>query len=288
VAPSLRRVVVGVDGSAGSWEALDWAAAVASRAGAALTVVGAWSYGGHLHATPTPSEEAHRVVDEARTRLSATVPDVVARFLVREGTPAYVLIGASGDADLLVVGSRGLGGFRGLLLGSVGQHCLSLARCSLAVVRPVETPATSGAGATPRRIVVGVDGSPGAERALEWAVEEARRSDGELVAVAAWPFPGTAGHRFNVDRGLLDDARKAADQAVERVRSATERIDVRGDVSEDPPSLALVEASRKADLVVIGARGLHGFRGMWTGSVSRYVAEHAHCPVVVVRDPVAV
>ncbi len=282
--PSVSRIVVGVDGSAAATGALDWAAEEATSAGAVLTVVAAWTYGGHLDSVPSPADRAHVVVEEARARMAASFPTVVARYEVHEGTPAYVLIDAARDADLLVVGSRGLGGFRGLLVGSVGQHCLTHAPCSVAVVRPSPTPAPSGLEPWARRIVVGVDGSPGARRALEWSVDQARRSGAEIEVVASWVFPGTAGYVFSIDPRILDDARNVAREAVAQAESMAESVEVRSEVSEDPAPVALVEASRKADLVVVGSRGLHGFRGLHLGSVSRHVALHAHCPVVVVRE----
>ena len=282
--PSVSRVVVGVDGSAAATGALDWAGGEATSAGAVLTVVAAWTQGGRLGSVPSPPDRAHLVVEEAKHRMAASFPTVVARYEVHEGTPASVLIDAARDADLLVVGSRGLGGFRGLLFGSVGQHCLTHAPCSVAVVRPSPTPAPSGQGPWSRRIVVGVDGSPGARRALEWSVDQARRSGAEIEVVASWVFPGTAGYVFSVDPRILDDARNVAREAVAQAEAMAQSVEVRSEVSEDPASVALVEASRKADLVVVGSRGRQGFRGLHLGSVSRHVAQHAHCPVVVVRE----
>jgi nucleotide-binding universal stress UspA family protein len=278
----LERIVVGVDGSPWADEALDWAAAEARRDGAVLAVVGAWSYGGHLRSTPSPLDEARAVADAARLRLTESFPEVVAHVEVREGTPAFELIEASLDADLLVVGSRGLGGFHGLPVGSVAQHCLTHAECPVAVVRPSgATP--GGGGVAPADVVVGVDGSTGAGLALDWAIGEARRTGSPLEVVASWVFTGSAGWVFTVDAGVLEAATEVADQAVVHVARVAPEVRVHGQVRKDPPAVALVDASRGAGLLVVGSRGLGGFRGLLLGSVSQYAAHHAHCTVVVVR-----
>ncbi len=98
--------------------------------------------------------------------------------------PATALLAAAEDADLLVVGTRGRGGFAGLLLGSVSQRCLTHAPCPVAVVPP-----TSDGDHTSGRIVVGVDGSPASYDALTWAAAEARRRSARLDLVHAWVIP---------------------------------------------------------------------------------------------------
>ena len=278
-------IVVGVDGSEGATRALDWAAAEAARSGAELSVLGAWSFGGHLGAVPAPADEARRVVQEAHARVAEHFPGLPVRDVVDEGTPAYVLINAGRDADLLVVGSRGLGGFRGLLLGSVGQHCLTHAACSVVVVRPRDASAHPGPETASHRIVVGVDGSPGAGWALRWSVDEARRTGAVLDVIASSVFAGLTGYAVSIETDVLDAARQIARDAQDQVGSLTPDVTVLTSVSGDPPATALVEASRDADLVVVGAKGHHGFRGLLLGSVSQYVARSAHCPVVVVRPP---
>ncbi|MGO8873771.1 MAG: universal stress protein [Acidimicrobiales bacterium] len=276
-----RSIVVGVDGSEGADLALDWAAAEALRSGAGLTVVGAWSYGGHLRSTPSPSDEAAAVVEAARVRLVRGFAEVAVAGEVREGTPAFVLIEAALDADLLVVGARGLGGFHGLPLGSVAQHCLTHGACPVAIVRPSER--HPDIALSLRRIVVGVDGSEGADLALDWAVDEARRAGRGLDVVASRVFTGTAGWLFTVDVGVLEAAAEVADAAVAHVARVAPGLDVRREVREEPPAVALTAASRGAELLVVGSRGLGGFRGLLLGSVSQYVGHHAHCTVVVVR-----
>ena len=133
-------------------------------------------------------------------------------------------------------------------------------------------------------IVVGVDGSPGALKALAFAIEEARLRHASLRAVLAWAVPFVA----DVPSGLLpslladlrDDAEKALDEALSEVD--TSGVEVERVVVEGPAGGALVEASRDAELLVVGSRGRGGFRGLLLGSVSQQCAHHAACPVVIV------
>jgi len=134
------RVVVGVDASEQSKEALRWAARYAQLVGATLDVVHAWHLADEhawLQSLPPPADPT----DVADKALATVVEDVVPRSVavrstVREGHAANVLVDAANGATLLVVGSRGHGGFDGLLLGSVGAQCAEHAPCTVVVVRP--------------------------------------------------------------------------------------------------------------------------------------------------------
>jgi len=136
-----RRIVVGVDASEESKEALRWAARYAETTGASLDVVHAWHVSDEhawLQSLPPPANPT----DVARKALANVVDEVVppgtvqVRASVLEGHAAHVLVSASQGADMLVVGSRGFGGFDGLLLGSVSGHCAIHAPCSVVIVRP--------------------------------------------------------------------------------------------------------------------------------------------------------
>lgn len=134
-----ERIIVGVDGSPASIDALRWAARQASLTGAEVKAVHAWEYprasGGYPIATAVdwPSN-ARTVLDIAVTAAFGSQTDPIAREVV-EGHPAKVLIDAAADADLLVVGSRGHGGFVGMLLGSVSERVAAHAPCPVLVVR---------------------------------------------------------------------------------------------------------------------------------------------------------
>jgi nucleotide-binding universal stress UspA family protein len=135
------RIVVGVDGSDSSVQALDWAARQAELTGDVLEVITTWEWpGSYGWAAPLPEDwdpqaDMTKVLDEILGQLRQAHPDVTVRLRVVEGHPAPVLIEASRGADLLVVGSRGHGEFAGMLLGSVSEHCVSHAHCPVLVAR---------------------------------------------------------------------------------------------------------------------------------------------------------
>lgn len=139
------RIVVGVDGSDASKQALRWAARQAELTKGVVEAVAAWNiphlYGARAWLPPSSTEEAalkdraHKELSDAVEETVGASPPVEVRIEVRYGTAAGVLIDASRDAAVLVVGSRGLGGFSGLLLGSVAQHCVQHAACPVLVVR---------------------------------------------------------------------------------------------------------------------------------------------------------
>ncbi|MEU3653531.1 universal stress protein [Streptomyces sp. NPDC032161] len=139
------RIVVGVDGSDSSKQALRWAVRQAELTHAVVEAVTAWDFpqfhGALGWLPPSSSDEAalegraRRELLEAVEEVTGSRPPVEVRAEVRYGTPAGVLIDASRGASMLVVGSRGLGGFSGLLLGSVAQHCTQHARCPVVVIR---------------------------------------------------------------------------------------------------------------------------------------------------------
>lgn len=140
------RIVVGVDGSPGSRAALRWALRYAAQSGGRVTALMAWSAPAFVEAMPMPPMvsddeskaraewELRKAVDETTSLLATSA--TVGREVVR-GHAARVLLDRAQEADLLVVGSRGCGGFAGALLGSVSMHCVSHAQCPVVVVRPV-------------------------------------------------------------------------------------------------------------------------------------------------------
>lgn len=137
------RIVVGVDGSAGGIRAAEWAAAEAARCDGTLEIHTAYRPG-YVFVTEEDVREAmQQVVDEATAAAAVVAPGVTVSGATHEATPARTLIEASRDADMLVVGSRGRGGFAGLLLGSVSQQCSLHAHCTTVIVRAPE-PSSEG------------------------------------------------------------------------------------------------------------------------------------------------
>ncbi len=134
-----EHIVVGVDGSEASIDALKWAARQASLTGSEVTAVLAWQYPHAAGGFPITAEvdwpaNAQTVLRNAVTEAFGSEMDMIVREVV-EGHPAKVLIDSSAEADLLVVGSRGHGGFVGMLLGSVSEHVAAHAHCPVLVVR---------------------------------------------------------------------------------------------------------------------------------------------------------
>ncbi len=135
-----RRIVVGVDGSESSGRALTWAIGEAQRTGGTLRLVNAWMFPmalGYAFTTtvPTVHEAAQKVVDRAAAHVAEVAPEVPVSGETVEQAAGPALVEAAKDAEMLVVGSRGRGGFEGLLLGSVSQYCTRHATCSVVVVR---------------------------------------------------------------------------------------------------------------------------------------------------------
>ena len=136
-----------------------------------------------------------------------------------------------------------------------------------------------------QRIVVGVDGSEGSQRALRWAIDEARRRDASLEIVHAWHVPYGASTAYlgvaPFDPQPMEDAeQRLLDEVVDR--EDTRGLDVTRLLVCEGAARALVDAAKGADLLVVGSRGRGGFAGLLLGSVSQTVTHHAPCPVVVV------
>lgn len=137
-----HHIVVGIDGSASSLAALDWAARQSEMTGYTLKVVTTWdwpvTFGMAFTYVPSdysPAADAQGIVDSALEKVRSEHPGVTIESLVAEGHPAPVLVEASRGADLLVVGSRGHGEFAGMLIGSVSEHCVTNAHCPVLVTR---------------------------------------------------------------------------------------------------------------------------------------------------------
>jgi nucleotide-binding universal stress UspA family protein len=281
------RIVVGVDGSPEAAAALAWALDMAEPRHATVDTVHAfWCPSDSELLISGLTEQQHKASDVLRSAVepaAAAHPGLCIQQQVIEGSPAPVLIDACVGADLLVVGSRGRGGFAGLLLGSVSQQCVHYAPCPIAVVRPA--PSRTSAGGAPYTVVVGVDGSPGSRSALRWAVAEAGAHHGRVRAIWAWTPHAS---RELEGLGAVDDEKLQA-ALQERLGAAVAGVDT-GDfpfdteLVEGDPRRILVDAAHDADLLVVGSHGRGGISGMLLGSVSSFCLHHATVPVVVLRD----
>ncbi|MGA7418330.1 MAG: universal stress protein [Acidimicrobiales bacterium] len=285
-----HRVVVGVDGSPGGDEALRWAVGEANHRNAVLEVTCCWLYPApvgpgaffvHVHGFP---DLARAICEKAEAEARALDPGLLVDVRTPELQPQLGLVEASRGADLLITGARGLGAFRSLLLGSVSQHCAHQAHGPVMIVRPPHLSEPPVDDLIPR-VVVGVDGSPDSARALQWAVEEAFRLEARLEVVGAWP-PLEAGGLPLIDlQAALDEyAHTALDNAVQVAAAVRPEVEVTTTISTEAASWALVKASEQAQLLVVGSRGLGGFKSMLLGSVSQHCATHGACSTLIVRE----
>jgi nucleotide-binding universal stress UspA family protein len=276
-------VVVGVDESDYARAALRWAFDHGASTSQPVTAVMAWGYIDQHHLERGVPFDPHYSADTASNALDDLVaralgsPDAVVRRAVCD-LPARALIEASATASLVVVGSRGVGGFHGLLLGSVSRRVLHGAACPVAVIR-------DAAGRQGEPVIVGIDGSASSQRALAWAVEYASARQLHLVVLYARRLSHDV-----ITRDATPRARQTVAVEAERfVAGELARVDT-GGLLEPPEcrtideraSAALVEASALASIVVVGARGHGGLGSMLLGSVSDQLTQHANSPVVVV------
>jgi nucleotide-binding universal stress UspA family protein len=144
---------------------------------------------------------------------------------------------------------------------------------------------TSASQSSGGRVVVGFDGSPSSLDALSWAAQQAERTAASLEVVMCWQWPSSYGWAVPVPEGFdpESEVRGTLDTALASLRNAHSGVAIEGRVVHGHPSPVLVEASKGADLLVVGSRGHSEFVGMVIGSVSEYCAAHAHCPVLVHR-----
>ncbi|MEO3867627.1 universal stress protein [Nonomuraea sp. B12E4] len=279
-------IIVGVDGSVTSRAAVEWAANDALRMRVPLRIVHAvdrsWYQVGRFPIDDVPDtllREGRRILREALALVHERQPSVEVTTQDVEGTPAVVLCDQAKDATEIVVGSRGLGGFAGALLGSVSTQVAVQARCPVVVVRGERRPVPYG------EVVVGVDDSAECEPALACAFEQAKLRGAALRVVHAWQLPV---HAYAPEVAYdMDEIRAAQHQGV-RDRLAAFRkdypqVEVIEHVPVAHPVAALTEASGRADLLVMGSHGRGPLGSALLGSVSRGVLHHANCPVAVVR-----
>ncbi|MFD8234788.1 universal stress protein [Streptomyces sp. NPDC059696] len=285
------RVVVGVDGSPRGLDAVAYSAHAARSRRAALRVVHAFVRPAHLPpgaVSPRPVleqalETANDLVDEGVRLARTTAAEVSVSGLVVHGEALAVLEAQSRAADLVVVGSRGRGGFEGVLLGSTATGLAAHGRCPVVVVREQTEPYGP--------VLVGVDGSPAGAAAVRFALAEATRLGAPVVALHAWttwnapmPPPQDPSLPYANPPGALAAAEeRVLTEALSGLGERYPDVKVEHRVVHGPTRQALIEASRTARLTVVGSRGRGGFTGLLLGSVSQAVLHHAHSPVAVVR-----
>jgi nucleotide-binding universal stress UspA family protein len=286
-----NRVVVGFDGSAPSQGAARWAAREAQSRGLGLTVIhatvpplsssGAWGPG-----APISLDVLDEIRDSAQTSLddfASTLPASDIQTLVQVGSPTGILLSASETAALVVVGSRGHGGFKELLLGSVSQQLVTHADCPVVVIREERVVDATA-------VVVGVDGSAASHAAVDFAFDYASRHRLSVLAVHAWDVP-------SFDLIVMPNTPvpiEIGDMANTEVRLAAELlagyeatypdVSLETRVIRTTPAHAILSVEPEAAIIVMGTRGHGSVIGTIIGSVSHAVLHRATVPVVVVTE----
>ena len=264
-------ILVGYDGSASSREAVNWAARAARERGVVLTVCHAWmpGYGGPFlepeHEDPARGSAQWTLSTAVRNPDPAEVRQVLA-----EGPAADVLCEQSADAALVVVGSRGLGGLSGLMIGSVSLRVATFAVSPVVVVHGRWRPT---GGYMPGHVVVGVDGSSASADVLAFAGTEAALRDVPLTAVCALAdAPGDLAPHIGEDfERIVTDWEKDHPE-----------VEVHRQITGRSARTALLEAAQDGQLLVVGRHGRGGLPRMMIGTVTETLLSHSTCPVAVV------
>lgn len=275
--------VVGVDGSEGADRALEWCLAAAPTRAGTVHLLRAWQlpamYGmefGAQMVRDLEPESAHPELTGIADRLRLAGVEIDSSVVY--GGAASALLDAATSAALLVVGSRGHGGFRRLLVGSVSHQCATHASIPAVVV-----PDDARTDGVFERVVVGIDNSPGSQAALAWALDFVG-DDVDIVATGVFP---TSSWTADMDQNLIEQEAQSAEQAfhavVDEVARASENSTrLRRHYSMGIPGKVLSDASSGSDLIVVGEHAGGRLESLLLGSVATHVLHHAECPVAVI------
>jgi nucleotide-binding universal stress UspA family protein len=270
-----KPVIVGADGSRESLRAVKWAAREAALRGTSLRIVAVPPLPPRMTSTPATPGTVSDVVEQstsealaaAAQQAAAQQPSLTIETHLVAGAPAEVLTDAAEDAALLVLGSRGAGGFSALILGSVTRYVATHASAPVVVAREEATSAQ-------REIVVGVRDPAQSEAALGFGFEEAALRHARLLAVHAWSSP-VPGHSE-----APAEATSRLESAVAAWREKFPEVETRWEMVHAHPGRVLAGSSARADLVVLGRHATGGSLSRGVRSVTHAVLGHAHGPVV--------
>jgi nucleotide-binding universal stress UspA family protein len=275
----MRRIIVGMDGSAGSSAALRWAAKLAVPLDAEIVAINAFAN----PYSEVPFDDHERMIVAREHRLATTWTDparhIGARVTcqVRNGDPRNEVLGAATDerADLVVLGRTGDNGGPGFLhLGSVVEHAAHHLRCALAVIPPYVTGAVE-------RVVLGVDGSVESQSAVEWCAEHAAAVHAEVLAVSVFePDPWEVNAESDQWRADIEQRVASWTTPLHDARVEMDTIAQRDLHPAD--ALVGIASARHADLLVAGMRGAGGFWGLRAGGVAMKLLHRAQIPLVLV------
>ncbi|RBQ12194.1 universal stress protein [Spongiactinospora rosea] len=270
-----------MDGSHAGLEAASWAAREATLRQTPLQIAHAipqWACetttGRYAEIAEWMRDGGHSVLTAAADRAHRERPEIEIRTALLPGDPRTALTTASEEAELMVIGSHGLGAVRGLLVGSVAYGVAGHASCDVVMVGELPS--------LPRgEVVVGVDGSPGGEYMLDVAFAEAELHGATVRAVHSCDQPWTTDPRTSDQRPF------ALTEALADHRRRYPEVTVTEEVVHDHPVGALRQAAIGADPLVVGSHGYGTFAGMIIGSVSQALLHESPCPLMVVRQKAA-
>jgi nucleotide-binding universal stress UspA family protein len=272
-----------VDGSEGSLAALDWAADQAALRGTSLRLVYATLWASHQVGAMKVSHEdrageAEDVLTATERRVRERKPDLAMTADEIEDAPSSVLLAAAAEAELLVVGSHGLGGVRGFIVGSVGQEVVADAKRPVVLVRPGNEENGSGTirQTGRKRVLLGLDVTEVKDELLEFAFDFAGRQKVPLEIVHTWHT--SFAHRHKAAESA--DMASALSAAVRPFRDRFPAVEVSETSAPGRAAERLVDAAHTAGLVVVGRR--RAAKGSHIGSVTHALIHHASCPVAVV------
>ena len=283
------RVVAGVDASDSAHAAARWAAQEALVRGRGLTLVTAvlppTTIGGL--GIPPSLDFLEELTNDATAQLKVLAEELPGddiRVVVEVATPGGLMIEVSSAAHMIVLGSRGTGGFTSLLLGSVGSQVAANSLCPVVVIR-------GAARREAKTVVVGIDGSPNSQAALGAAFEWASLHGLELVVVHAWDVP--AYDLIEIPQGavalpiseIAEDEIRLTAEVLAGHRDAFPDVVVREHLVRAPAARALLDQSQDAVVLVVGTRGRGEFLSAVLGSVSNSLLHRAEIPVLVVPLP---
>jgi nucleotide-binding universal stress UspA family protein len=283
-----KEILVGTDGTAASQATVQWAALEAQRHHRLLRIVHVfdWEWRSARYDSGTEYVDVSRqladaVVANASAQARAVAPDVQLELDTLIGNPAPRLLAAAEDTDMVVLGSRGRGGFASLLLGSVSQRVATHAHCPVVVVRGRRDVAEGP-------VAVGVDDSRAAENVLATAFEAAAGRDTTLAAIRTYVPPpplwmaGIPVAEFSTPKEDAEE-RQRVEELLAPWRQKHPEVQVDVMVSHDSPAAVLTGVSHGAQLVVVGSHGHGGIAGTLLGSTGLQLLHHADCPVLIAR-----
>ena len=284
---SAKPIVAASDGSEESLRAVDWAAREAVLRGAPLRIVsapgllprmaGSQGHSAYETVSDVIRDEGDYALTAATARAAKAAPDLLIDADHLTGGPAEAVTEAGSGALMLVVGSRGVGAFAAMILGSVSRYAATHASSPVVVVR-------DEIGAAHRQVGIGIGGLEGNAAALTFAFEEAALRKATVVAIHAWHTPqgdiSRAGISFSAPgREVLQaEATNQLDDLLGEWRDKYPDVPVSHDVVHGHPGRILSGLSARADLVVLGRHPVHH----GPGAVTHAVLNHAHGPIVTV------